>query len=317
MAMSAMLSPSASPSGKRWSPKHQSDKTVEDLLTTFSQRFEQSPPKGKGKETSKSLCEQLEMLSLQKEPGHTVKDFLTTVMRKEGSASLPELMGTLSYQKAILRNEQERGFRRHEEQVRLLRSASAPALPVHPKPTVVSSTMPGSAAFSFGVPRHCKGKMKVPVLESRDPEYCHIPGGVPVPGVGQYNLSATVFPEALEMAGGPTGGWNYADHQVFMKEFEKSNRVASQGLFEHLYQGLPHISRLQITDHIRWAGEWELYQAKRQRKMDRYREERQATAGANATQKLPSKEDKEATREALQDEARKAKEKRMQRIDEN
>jgi len=58
-----------------------------------------------------------------------------------------------------------------------------------PRPQV-SSTLVGSAAYSFGKPRHRKGTFKIPVLDARSPEY--VPGRTDAPGAGAYNIHGTI-----------------------------------------------------------------------------------------------------------------------------
>lgn len=52
------------------------------------------------------------------------------------------------------------------------------------------SQLVGSHAYSFGKPRHRRGTFKIPVLDSRSPEY--IPGHTPGPGPGGYSIHDTV-----------------------------------------------------------------------------------------------------------------------------
>lgn len=54
----------------------------------------------------------------------------------------------------------------------------------------LTSQLVGSPAYSFGKPRHRKGTFKIPVLDSRSPEY--IPGVTVAPGAGQYNIHDTL-----------------------------------------------------------------------------------------------------------------------------
>lgn len=57
-------------------------------------------------------------------------------------------------------------------------------------PRQLTSQLVGSPAYSFGVPRHRKGTFKIPVLDSRSPEY--IPGYTGTPGVGEYNIHSSL-----------------------------------------------------------------------------------------------------------------------------
>lgn len=54
----------------------------------------------------------------------------------------------------------------------------------------VSSTLAGSAKFSFGMPKHQKGKFKITVLDPRCPEYK--PGVKAVPGAGHYEVCSSL-----------------------------------------------------------------------------------------------------------------------------
>lgn len=65
--------------------------------------------------------------------------------------------------------------------------AASAALPPRQQ---VSSTLAGSAKYSFGAPKHRKGTFKIPVLDPRSAEY--IPGVKNVPGAGQYEITSAI-----------------------------------------------------------------------------------------------------------------------------
>jgi len=71
---------------------------------------------------------------------------------------------------------------------RLRASSSAGSL--HSTSTQLTSQLVGCPAYSFGKPRHRKGTFKIPVLDSRSPEY--VPGITCTPGVGHYQTQDTV-----------------------------------------------------------------------------------------------------------------------------
>jgi hypothetical protein len=54
----------------------------------------------------------------------------------------------------------------------------------------VTSNLVSSAAYSFGKPKHRKGKFQIPVLDNRSPEY--IPGYTGTPGAGAYETHDTL-----------------------------------------------------------------------------------------------------------------------------
>jgi|Transcript_12423 hypothetical protein len=54
----------------------------------------------------------------------------------------------------------------------------------------VASNLHGSAAYSFGRPKHRKGSFKIPVIDNRSPDY--IPGFTGTPGPGDYDIHGTV-----------------------------------------------------------------------------------------------------------------------------
>lgn len=54
----------------------------------------------------------------------------------------------------------------------------------------VPTGLVGSAAYSFGKPRHRKGCFKIPTLDPRQPEF--IPGYTDAPGAGAYEVHDTV-----------------------------------------------------------------------------------------------------------------------------
>jgi len=54
----------------------------------------------------------------------------------------------------------------------------------------VSTQLTGCPAYSFGKPKHRKGCFKIPVLDSRSPEY--VPGITFAPGPGNYDIHETL-----------------------------------------------------------------------------------------------------------------------------
>jgi len=310
--MSAAKSPSLGGSGKRsrrFSKGSTADLSVEERLLSFTQRF----PSATGKDVNPdaTFVEQLELLKAQKELGTTLKDFMDSMIltgSKQPSSSMGELMDTLSIQKDEKKKQEDLEVKKYDERVRMQKSATAPILPSQTISTnsgALPSTLPGSAKFSFGKPRHEKGPFKIKVLEPRDPEYFAIPGGVPTPGIGTYTLKSSTVPEADEMGGGRSGGWPVADHLVFMDAFKKHGRQANHHFFEHLYHELPHVHHLKIVDHVRWLANFEGHQAGKDRNLERWREERQF-ADLQRTNKLPTVEEHElkmmAKKKELKDE---------------
>lgn len=72
----------------------------------------------------------------------------------------------------------------------MVRAASTSLLPTRVARPQVPTGMLGSAAYSFGKPRHRKGTFKIPVLDARSPEY--IPGMTPGSGPGAYDIHDTL-----------------------------------------------------------------------------------------------------------------------------
>eukprot|EP00931_Biecheleriopsis_adriatica_P004062 TRINITY_DN105786_c0_g1_i1.p1 TRINITY_DN105786_c0_g1~~TRINITY_DN105786_c0_g1_i1.p1 ORF type:complete len:562 (-),score=118.97 TRINITY_DN105786_c0_g1_i1:91-1662(-) len=311
--VAGLPSPQRSSMSQKSLTRSRSSERVEDLLSSFTASFH-AGDEDKKREPS-SFCDQLEMLQQQKELGCTVKDFMETIKtmpKVREKSSMQDFMSTLDFQKAQKRRIEDSVVKKHEAKVRAMqRSASAPSLEEKEKaikecrskphtkaaqslePQGVSSTWRGSANYSFGKPAHKKGPFKIQVLNPRDPEYFAIPGGVPVPGVGTYTLRSTTLPEVSESGGGQSGGWAYADHKVFMEQFKKHGRKASELFFEHMYHELPHVPPLAVVDHVRWLANFELNQAGKQWKLDEYREE-QKLFTMTLNQKFPSAEEYEA-----------------------
>lgn len=61
---------------------------------------------------------------------------------------------------------------------------------IHGTKAQLTSQLVGAPAYSFGKPRHRKGTFKIPVLDSRSPEY--IPGATCAPGAGKYDIHDTI-----------------------------------------------------------------------------------------------------------------------------
>jgi len=186
-------------------------------------------------------------------------------------------MATLSRQKADLVETQ-----RVEDMTRARRqsmAASAPSLSIRPQQQQqppqrrredsvqqVASTMHGSAAYSFGRPRHRRGKFGLQVLEPRDMDYVPPTGGVVVPGAGAHNIPHTDGHD-LEATEGHTGGWSWRQHSLFMQTLEEYEGVASPEFFDRLAFKLPGVPRKAFTDHLRWLADFELSAARKQRRV--------------------------------------------------
>jgi len=262
-----------------------------ELLEHFARNFpenQDSSPKG-----NLTLCEQLEQLQRQTETGITVNDFLGTIPKpKEKEKPLDSFLQTMSQQKASQRRHEEAERRKYAAKVkafegRLGQSASAPELA---NPLQLNSGVHGSASYSFGRPRHKKGKFQVPVLQVRDAEYGT--EGEITPGAGQYSLPSAIFPEVVEHGGSQTGGWKYADHQEFMECLKKHRHKPTQHFFEHLYHEMPDTPCLEVVDHVHWLAEFQFHLAKKQWNIDKYEDEKQFAA-MQRTRKFPSIQEQE------------------------
>jgi len=72
----------------------------------------------------------------------------------------------------------------------LRRASSTGSIQIPGKRQQLTSQLVGAPAYSFGKPRHRKGTFKIPVLDSRSPEY--IPGATCAPGAGTYDIHDTL-----------------------------------------------------------------------------------------------------------------------------
>jgi len=290
------------------------DSSVEDQIWSYTESFRQQ------QDPNSSFTDQLDELQQMssKDMGISVHGFMESVrhFKKDPQQPLQDMLDTLSTQKATQRRHEAVERKKYEHKAKMSKSASAPAV-AEQKPQQVSSTMAGSASYAFGPgfskpQRHLRGHLKVPVLQPRDNDYIDIPGGVPVPGVGTYTMSSATLPEADEMAGGYTGGWNYADHKVFMDNFKKCGNKATRSFFEHVYHELPHIPPLTVIDHVHWLADFDDHLAKKQRRVDNFAYDREALSPQKTMKAPPTLEETQkmimTMRRELTSEKRRAKE---------
>mmetsp|Transcript_93754 Transcript_93754/g.201280 ORF Transcript_93754/g.201280 Transcript_93754/m.201280 type:complete len:427 (-) Transcript_93754:54-1334(-) len=188
----------------------------------------------------------------------------------EGESSLASLMETLTNQKAELRKEVA------SQAVRKKRSLSTPALTQTTQ--LKSSTMPGSASFAFGKPRHGRGPFKIQTLAPRDIESCD-PEALMKPGVGTYDLKHTDGRPDFRGHGGATGGWSRRDHDVFMRTLGEFGRHAGPDFFDEVAFRLPGLARETLVDHSRWLADYEKDNCKTERRLRRWREDLQQIRG--------------------------------------
>jgi len=206
----------------------------------------------------------LRRISTEGDPRRSTTPNWTT--KREAQVPFESMLDALTQQKEELRRSQSAqdaaalarrpGKRRPPRQ-----EASSPQL----RP----STLHGSASFSFGKPRHRKGRFGLPVLEARDIEYVKPTGGVVVPGPGHYDHSHSDG-KGLSATEGHTGGWTWSDHNVFMKTLKEHKDNLGVAFWDRLHFLLPHIHRKGFTDHLRWFADSEATTAKRHRTMHRF-----------------------------------------------
>lgn len=254
-----------------------------ELLEHFTKRLPEN------QETLKkplTLCEQLELLQSQTEIGNRLCDFMDSIPKApaERHQEVEGLMKTISKQKAAMQTKKE-------STSTVVHSRSAPALARAERPDHVLSTVHGSASYSFGKPVHGKGKFKIPVLQVRDPEYGM--NTASTPGAGEYSLPPVSFPEVVEHGGSQTGGWKYVDHKAFMERLKLHKHKPTRGFFEHLYHEMPHISSVEIIDHVHWLADYMYHLAQKQWNLDTFIDEKEQLALVQQTGKLPSLEEQQ------------------------
>jgi len=162
---------------------------------------------------------------------------------------------------------------------RMQKSSSEPTMgAIGAGPRQLPSHFLGSESFSFGPgyqkPRHLKGKLKVPVLEPRDPE-CLKMHDECVPGPGTHEVRHYLGLHSPEAGGGGTGGWPAGDHDVFLRVFHSSDfrGEASPDFFDRVKVLLPEVPRLKIVEHVKWLIDYEHHKLKLHHKGEKFREE--------------------------------------------
>lgn len=73
-------------------------------------------------------------------------------------------------------------------------------------------------------------------------------------------------------AGGSTGGWNAADHEVFIRVARMFKMQATPVFFTRLEERFPSFSKGYIADHARWLAEHEQGQATKRKLLSRWRD---------------------------------------------
>lgn len=201
-----------------------------------------------------------------------------------GEPTFDQLLQTLSLQKDSLRESQaiegeasalrvRRALAKEKPPRRqLAQSSSAPVLSLEK-----NSSWSTGCSYSFGKPRHRKGKYGIQVCEPRDAEYAQarLGGGYTIPGVGHYNLIHT-SPDGLpepDVAQGLTGGWRASQHETFVQTLRESHNEASPEFFQLLRQRLPQVPFWEICDHVRWYALREQTEAQKLRRIVRWRTE--------------------------------------------
>lgn len=209
-----------------------------------------------------------------------IKEFRSTVGLRPWTKIRPEddmdvLLLTLSSHKApaldaSVSRSASTLLRRKKQLAASHKSASEPDLHAQ-----TSSTIMGSSKFSFGPgfqkPRHLKGKLKIPVLEPRDPEYGE--GASGAPGPGGYDIRHCLGQDAAEAGGGGTGGWMAGPHDVFMRVFKDFKYQASPDFFDRLKVLLPETPRLSIVEHVRWYVNYKEHKMNLEHTATRFREQ--------------------------------------------
>lgn len=201
-----------------------------------------------------------------------------------GEPTFDELLQTLSSQKDTLRESQaiegeasalrlRRALAKETPPRRqLAQSSSAPVLGLEK-----NSAWSTGCSYSFGKPRHRKGKYGIQVCEPRDVEYAQarLGGGYTIPGVGHYDLIHT-SPDGLpvpDVAQGKTGGWPASRHEIFIQTLRESRNEATPEFFRLLRQRLSQVPFCQICDHVRWYALREQAEAQKLRRIVRWRTE--------------------------------------------
>jgi hypothetical protein len=76
----------------------------------------------------------------------------------------------------------------------------------------------------------------------------------------------------VERAGGMTGGWGAADHEVFTRIARIFKMETTPAFFKKVEERMPHMSKSKLADHARWFVEHEQRQATKRRLLARWRE---------------------------------------------
>lgn len=137
---------------------------------------------------------------------------------------------------------------------------------------MVSSSNRSSAKYSFGAPRHQRGKLGVEVLNPRDLEYQS--SNTSFPGPGAHAIPHSTDGNDLEATHGHTGGWLWSHHAVFMQTLKECGGRPCPEFFDVMATRLPEVSRKEVTDHVRWSADFELEAGRKQRRVNRWYGER-------------------------------------------
>lgn len=201
-----------------------------------------------------------------------------------GEPTLRELQRTLSSQKSTLRASWAKEDALSAKRLRRAlakadggvqrqpaKSSSAPVLGLER-----NSSWATGLSYSFGKPRHRKGKNGILVCEPRDDGYAEARQGTGMrfPGVGQYEVSGS--PDGLQdfaTSQGQTGGWQAGEHEVFRQTLRESGYEASPQFFQLLRQRLPKVEPWRLCDHMRWCALKEHQDAQKLRRIVKWREE--------------------------------------------
>eukprot|EP00435_Cladocopium_sp_Y103_P033691 s1159_g8.t1 len=146
--------------------------------------------------------------------------------------------------------------------------------------------------------RHVQGDkvkyaMNIWVHGQKQPDNSWIKWHRRTPGAGEYSLPSVSFPEVVEHGGSQTGGWKYADHKAFMERLKLHKHKPTKGFFEHLYHEIPHISSVEIIDHVHWLADYMYHLAQKQWNLDTFIDEKEQLALVQQTGKLPSLEEQQ------------------------
>mmetsp|Transcript_3215 Transcript_3215/g.8619 ORF Transcript_3215/g.8619 Transcript_3215/m.8619 type:complete len:454 (-) Transcript_3215:64-1425(-) len=221
-----------------------------------------------------------------------------------GEPTFSELLRTLSSQKDSLRETQSLEAKESSLRLRralakerptrgaLAQSSSAPVLSLEK-----NSAWSAGCSYSFGKPRHRKGKYGIQVCEPRDEEYAQarLGGGYKIPGVGHYNLTSPDGLAQPDVAQGLTGGWPAAQHEAFTQTLRESRNEATPEFFRLLRQRLPEVPFWQICDHVRWYALRERAEAQKLRRIVRWRTE-QDLGGSSVDSAAETREREEEKR---------------------